>query len=112
MEVTRNKYRNKKTEIDGIVFDSRKEAQRYTELKMLQTSGIIKNLQMQVKFLVCPKQNGNNRARYYIADFTYEENGKKICEDVKSPITKKNPVYSLKKALVLAYYPEWTFREA
>lgn len=106
-----NKYRNIKVLYDGIKFDSKREAARYAELKMLEKSGLIKNLRMQVKFEICPKKNGNHRARYYIADFVYEEIGKKICEDVKSYITRKNPVYSLKKALVLANYPEYEFRE-
>lgn len=106
-----NKYRNVKVVYDGIKFDSKREANRYAELKMLEKAGQIKNLRLQVKFEICPKKNGNHRARYYIADFTYEENGQKICEDVKSWITRKNSVYSLKKALVLANYPEYKFRE-
>lgn len=106
-----NKYRNVKVVYDGIKIDSKREAKRYAELKMLEKVGAIKNLQLQVKFEICPKKNGNHRARYYIADFTYEENEQKICEDVKSWITRKNAVYSLKKALVLANYPEYKFRE-
>lgn len=106
-----NKYHNVKVLYDGIKFDSKREASRYAELKMLEKCGQIKNLQMQAKFEICPKKNGNHRARYYIADFVYEENGNKICEDVKSFITRRNPVYSLKKALVLANYPEYEFRE-
>lgn len=105
------KYNNVKTEYEGRIFDSKKEAHRYAELKMLQLSGEITDLQLQVRFEICPKRYGNNRARYYIADFVYKEGGKLIIEDVKSPITKKNPVYSLKKALVLANYPEYIFRE-
>lgn len=101
-----------KTVINGIKFDSRKEAQRYTELKILERSKIIHNLELQKRFEICPKKYKNNRARYYIADFVYEESGKKVIEDTKSAITKKNPVYSLKKALVLVNYPEYEFRES
>lgn len=107
----RSKYNNSKTVYDGIKFDSRKEAGRYAELKMLQMSGLIGDLKLQVWFEVCPKRYGNKRARYYIADFVYTEGGKKIIEDVKSPATRKDKVYSLKKALVLAHYPEYVFRE-
>lgn len=106
-----NKYRNVKVKYDGIVFDSKRECSRYQELKLLEKSNVIQDLQLQVKFEICPKQNGNRRARYYIADFVYTEGGRKIIEDVKSWITRKNAVYSLKKALVLAHYPEYDFRE-
>lgn len=107
----RSKYNNSKTIYDGIKFDSQKEANRYSELKMLQMSGLIGDLKLQVWFEVCPKRYGNKRARYYVADFVYTEGGKKIIEDVKSPATRKDKVYSLKKALVLANYPEYIFRE-
>ena len=106
-----NKYHAKKIVIDGITFDSQKEGTRYKELKLLEKSGVISQLEMQVPFVVCPKRGNNKRERKYIADFCYVENGKNIIEDVKSPITKKNPVYSLKKALVLAWYPNYEFRE-
>lgn len=107
------KYRNKKTIIDGITFDSRKEAVHYTYLQNLVKLGEITDLKLQQKFLIVPKENKNTRARYYVADFTYiNKNGEKIIEDVKSPITKKNPVYSLKKALILYLYPEYTFIES
>lgn len=52
----KNKYSNKKVTIDGITFDSKKEANRYCELKLLQRAGKIKNLQMQVKYVVIPSQ--------------------------------------------------------
>ena len=97
--------------MDGITFDSKKESQRYLELKILQQCGMIQDLRLQVPFEVCPKRNGNARARFYVADFVYTEKGKRIIEDVKSKATKANPVYSLKKALVLANYPEYIFRE-
>ena len=105
------KYHNIKTVIDGITFASKKEANRYLELKVLAKCGMIQDLRLQVRFEICPKKNGNTRARYYVADFVYTENGKLIIEDVKSKATKANPVYSLKKALVLANYPEYIFRE-
>lgn len=112
MSYRRCKYNNSKIFYDGIKFDSKKEASRYAELKMLQMSGLIDKLQMQVRFEICPKRYGNKRARYYVADFVYLEGGRKIIEDVKSPITRKNAVYSLKKALVQVHYPEYTFRES
>ncbi len=98
-----NKYRNKKTVIDGITFDSKKERNRYLELKILQRAGKISGLELQPKFEIVPKV-GKYRARFYIADFLYRVNGNVIVEDVKSAITKKNPVYTLKRQLFLHRY--------
>ena len=106
-----SKYGNRKTEIDGITFDSVREANRYVELKMLEKTGFISSLKLQQKFEIVPKKGNNKRARFYIADFTYTEKGKQIIEDVKSEITRKNPLYSLKKALMLYLYPDYVFRE-
>ena len=106
-----NKYRNVKCVYDGLKFDSKKEAQRYAELKLLEKCGVIQNLKTQVKFCIVPKTEKNRRARFYIADFVYTENGVDTIEDVKSPITRRNPVYSLKKALVLVNYAEYNFVE-
>lgn len=106
-----NKYHARKTTVDGITFDSAREANRYIELKTLQKAGFISDLKLQQKFLIVPKEGNNRRARFYVADFTYTENGKEVIEDVKSAITKKNPVYSLKKALMLYLYPDYVFRE-
>ena len=106
-----NKDRNVKCVYDGLKFDSKKEAQRYAELKVLEKCGAIQNLQTQVKFCIVPKTEKNRRARFYIADFVYTEKGVQTIEDVKSPITRRNPVYSLKKALVLVNYAEYNFVE-
>lgn len=106
-----NKYHNVKCEFEGIKFDSKKEMHRYQDLLILLKGGLIKNLELQKRFEIVPKKGLNNRARFYVADFVYEENGLKVIEDVKSPITRVNPVYSLKKALILANYPEYDFRE-
>jgi hypothetical protein len=110
----RPKYNNQKVEIDGQKFDSKKEAARYQELKRQERTGFIKDLKTQVAFEICPKIPGvkGSRARKYVADFTYTAfNGAKIIEDVKSAITRKNPVYTLKKQLVQWQYPDWEFIE-
>lgn len=112
MKSKRPKYGNKKTTVNGITFDSKKESVRYNELLILEKSGLISDLETQVKFSVCPKFGGNKRERFYIADFTYNEGGKKVIEDVKSPVTRSNAVYSLKKALVQWQYPDYIFRES
>lgn len=117
----RNKYGNHKTVVDGITFDSKKEADRWAELQMLDRAGLISDLKRQVRFEIVPKVKGNgetSRARYYVADFTYIQEGQKVIEDVKSPATRADKVYSLKKALMVWKYTpaggqggDWIFRE-
>ena len=100
----RNKYNNRKTEIDGITFDSEKEAMRYAELKMLEKNGIITELERQKKFELQPTfyyKGAKQRPIYYVCDFFYKQDDKYIIEDVKSPITKNNAVYKLKKKMML-----------
>lgn len=83
------KYHNKKTIVDGITFDSKKEGQRYIELKLLERGGLISNLQRQVKYTLIPSQKVDGkvveRAVTYSADFVYKDNetGQTVVEDVK-----------------------------
>lgn len=114
--MTYSKYRALKTTVGGITFDSSLEAKRYTQLKILETAGTIKNLQIQPKFRLMDsfKYDGRTiRAIDYIADFMYEENGKVIVEDVKGIRTKdyiiKSKLFIKKYILELEYVDE--FRE-
>ena len=102
-----NKYGNRKIVIDGIQFDSLKEAQRWAELRLLERAGEIYDLQRQVPFIVIPVQKDENgkvieRECKYIADFTYKPKGslKRVVEDVKSPATRTKE-YRIKKKLML-----------
>ena len=99
-----NKYHNVKWEVDGEKFDSQKEYRRWSELKLLEKAGLIKNLQRQVPFELIPNQyiNGKlvERKCSYVADFVYEENGETVVEDTKSKATK-TPVYLVKRKLML-----------
>lgn len=104
----RSKYRARKTEIDGIVFDSAKEARRYLDLKLLERCGEIKGLELQVRYELLPK-NGRERAVHYVADFRYEEHGKLVVEDVKGVRTRE---YILKRKMFKYRYPEIEFRES
>lgn len=97
-----SKYRNIKTEYNGMKFDSRKEYTRYKELELLQRAGIISNLQRQVPYILIEKSK-YGQAIKYIADFTYTEGDKEVVEDVKSPVSK-TPVYRLKKRLMAEKY--------
>lgn len=105
-----NKYHNKKVVVDGKKFDSKKEAERYQVLKMLENANIISNLSRQVPFELIPKQK-NERAVKYIADFMYVETatGKIIVEDVKG---YRTDVYKIKRKLFKWRYPEYEFLES
>jgi len=94
----RSKYGAKKTVVDGIKFDSMAEAARYGVLKVLQSAGLIKDLRLQVPYVITV--NGKKICRY-VADFVYIENGKEVVEDVKG---MKTPVYNLKKKLMEAVF--------
>ena len=103
----RNKYNAKKTKVDGILFDSKKEAVRYSELKLLEEAGLIENLALQVNFELVPKTE-TERALNYRADFTYTEEGLEIVEDVKG---KKTDLYIAKRKMFKYKYPQYVFRE-
>lgn len=103
------KYKNKPNYVDGLYFPSMKEANRFSELKLLHKAGKIKDLQLQVTFELIPKSK-TERAVKYIADFVYSENDKQIVEDVKSSVTK-TPVYILKRKLFKLHYLNYIFRE-
>ena len=95
-----NKYRNKKTVVDGITFDSKKEALRYNQLKIFQIAGLIKGLKLQVPFVLIDK-SPHGKTIKYVADFVYEEDNKTVVEDVKGV---KTPMYRLKKRLLAERY--------
>jgi hypothetical protein len=102
-----SKYNSKKTVVDGQTFDSKKEANRYQELVLLEKAGVIKNLSRQVKFVLIPSQRDESgkvieRECSYKADFMYyDEAGETIVEDVKGFRTKE---YIIKRKLMLYQY--------
>ena len=99
-----NKYHNRKVRTsDGILHDSRKEAVRWEELKLMQKAGVIKDLKRQVGFVLIPTQYEEGKKKVaerecsYIADFTYYENGKLVVEDTKGVKTRE---YIIKRKLM------------
>ena len=102
-----SKYRNQKTIVDGITFDSRKEANRWAELKLLERAGEISFLERQPSFVLIPKQVRNGklieRQTVYKGDFSYQDKktGETVVEDVKGVRTKE---YVLKRKLMLWEY--------
>lgn len=105
-----NKYRNKKVIVDEKEFDSKREGNRYKELKLLERAGEIKDLELQPRFLLQDsfKKNGRTfRKIEYVADFKYIENGKTIVEDVKGMQTD---VFKLKHKIFEKVYPDLELR--
>lgn len=106
-----SKYKNKKTIVDNITFDSRAEALRYKELKLLERCKVISDLKLQPVYELQPsfKKNGKSyRKITYKADFEYKKQGQIIVEDVKGFKTKE---YQLKKKLFEYKYPDLTIME-
>ena len=108
-----SKYGSKKVIVDGITFDSKRESNRYCELKLLERGGKIKDLTLQPKFELQPsfRKNGKTiRAINYVADFTYYdfEKRRNVVEDVKGFKTKE---YLLKKKMFEFKYPDLTIVE-
>lgn len=93
-----NKFRNQKTEVDGILFHSKKEARRYSDLKLLERGKAIKDLKLQVRF---PLKVNDILICTYVADFVYNENGQQVVEDVKGTRTRE---YVFKQKLMRALY--------
>ena len=96
--ISKGKFNSRRTEVDGIVFDSKKEAGRYQELSLLVKAGQISDLELQV---VYPMIVNKHKVCSYRADFRYKENGKTVVEDVKGVRTA---LYILKKKLLRACY--------
>ena len=110
-----NKYKAEKLTYEGMTFDSKKEARRYAQLRLLERAGIISNIRRQVEFVLIPAQydivlaNGKHkrkcieRACKYIADFVYRDNekGAVVVEDTKGIRTKD---YIIKRKLMLYFY--------
>lgn len=110
-----SKYHSKKVIVDGIEFDSKREAKRYGELLLLEKAGAITDLQRQVKYQLLPaqyrpvwdkktrkwKDRCIERECSYVADFVYQQDGKTIVEDTKGFKTKD---YILKRKMMLYFH--------
>lgn len=117
----RSKYGNRKAVVDGITFDSKKEANRFRELQLLERAGKITALQRQVKYVLIPTQREFSNEIYkkgahqghfkpgkvlekecsYIADFAYFQDDKYVVEDTKGVRTE---AYKIKRKLMLERY--------
>ena len=104
-----SKYKAKKTVVDGIEFDSAKEAKRFKELRLLEQAGEIQGLLRQVTYELIPLQRKpsgkSERAVKYVADFVYLCNGQRVVEDVKGfRKSTAYAVFAIKRKLMLQKY--------
>lgn len=100
----RSKYKARKTVVDGITFDSRREADRYIVLKSMEEDGAIEGLRRQIRYELVPAfdvDGKHYRPIFYVADFVYREDGKEVVEDVKG---MRTDVYRLKSKLFAKRY--------
>ena len=109
------KYHNKKTVADGIKFDSKLEAERYSQLKMMERAGVIRDLELQPEYELIPsfRKDGKTwRRTVYKADFRYilAEGDRIIIEDVKGSTAVITDVFRLKQKLFEYRYPELTIK--
>ena len=129
MNWSKSKYKAVKTQIEGIMFDSKKEAKRYTELKLLEKAGMITHLELQPVYQITingvdickykadfryftvraenKEQYNNSKGEWIVPTKTGDKEGQ-IVEDVKG---FKTPIYRLKKKLVEACYPGTQIKE-
>ena len=90
----KSKHNNKEAVVDGIKFHSIGESERYSQLKKYQERGLIKDLQLQVKYVLTPKYKKDDgttvRQSSYTADFVYFNValGKEVVEDYKGMRTR------------------------
>lgn len=96
--VRRNKYGNRRVEVDGIKFDSQKEARYYEELMLRYRAGDLKLVLLQVPFIL------PGPVRYYADFLTIDNDGRFEVIDVKSEATRKNRVYINKKKQMKAVW--------
>ena len=110
----KSKYRNEKVVLDGITFDSKKEARYYANLLIQKKAGIVKEFELQPVFILQDgyrtKDGKKVREIAYRADFrvTYTDS-RQVVIDVKGHKTKE---YLLKKKMLLFRYPDIEFEEA
>lgn len=103
-----SKYRNIKTEVDGFTFDSRAEARRWHDLRMMERAGEIRGLVLQPKYPLIvngvPIKNSRGRVRMMIADFAYiTKENILVVEDVKG---KDTEISRLKRDIFHTGYPD------
>jgi hypothetical protein len=102
------KYRARKVTVDGMTFDSQGEHRKWCELRLLEKTGAIRNLERQVRI---PLNVNGKKICAVVIDFAWFEGDRRIWADFKSEYTRKLPVWRIKKKLIEALYPVVQLRE-
>lgn len=106
-----NKFKNTRVQVDNIFFDSKAEARRYAELRLLERGGKISDLRVHPTYELLPKFRDRDgkvqRAIVYEADFSYTEGPDQVVEDVKGAITRD---YAIKAKLFRYKYATLVYR--
>lgn len=101
----RSKYGNQRVTVQGVEFDSKREAMRYLLLRAREQRGEIADLKTQVAIYLegrdGPILTPSGRQMIYLADFAYHEppDGPRVLEDSKGMRTKE---YVVKAGIVRA----------
>lgn len=108
-----SKYKNRKTRMYDVVFDSAAEAERYLALKDMQERGEITSLVLQPEYVILPSFSSRGehiRSVKYRADFGYIEGDRQVVEDVKGGKATQTPLFCLKAKLFRYRYPDIELR--
>lgn len=106
-----NKFNARVTYLDGYTFQSRAEARRYEELRLLEMAGEIHDLKVHPRFELLPRDKALGlRAVHYTADFQYTEGGRVIVEDVKGGSATITGEFKLRRQLFMRRYRGVEFR--
>ena len=96
------KYRAVKVNVDGITFDSKREAERYLELKQMVKDGKIEGLRLQFPFELQPgfinSKGKKVRPIIYKADFVYTETNIKIEDDTEQNTNFESRLTAVEKS--------------
>jgi hypothetical protein len=99
-----NKFNARKTEVDGIIFDSKAEAERYGTLKLLERAKQVRSVSVKPEY---PLKVNGVLIGYFTPDFGYFEGGRNFVDDVKGVVTAEA---SLRMRIFMACYPEIRLR--
>jgi hypothetical protein len=98
----KRKWNNVPTVVDGVRYDSKKEARHGQLLAAMERDGLIRDLRRQVRY---PITVNGVLIGHYVADFAFLDfTGKLVVQDVKSEATKRIPLYQWKKRLMKAVH--------
>lgn len=114
MRKRRGKYHNIKCEYNGLKFDSKTEMEYYKHLLELQEKGIVKEIKTQIPYALQDKfkyKGKTQREINYVADFVvlYSDGHEEVI-DTKGSLHNIDPVFKLKRKLLLCKYPHIDFR--